>query len=100
MGLKHFRHRNHEVIVFHTLDPREFDLDYRDEVEFHDLESDKKIRVEPAFIKKQYAKDIKSWIDYLDRGCKAHQIDYNVLTTATSFDQALIAYLNKRVRMG
>jgi uncharacterized protein (DUF58 family) len=38
-GLKHFRHRQHEVIVFHVLDPREVDLNYKDEVEFEDLES-------------------------------------------------------------
>jgi uncharacterized protein (DUF58 family) len=29
MGLKHFRHRQHEVIVFHVLDPRELDVDYK-----------------------------------------------------------------------
>jgi uncharacterized protein (DUF58 family) len=100
MGLKHFRHRGHEVIVFHVLDPREMDLDYRDEVEFQDMETEKKIRVEPAFLKEQYAKNVRDWIRTLDRGCKSHQIDYNLLTTHTPFDQALTAYLNKRVRMG
>ncbi len=100
MGLKHFRHRGHEVIVFHVLDPREMDLDYRDEVEFQDMETEKKIRVEPAFLKEQYAKNVKDWIRTLDRGCKSHQIDYNLLSTHTPFDQALTAYLNKRVRMG
>jgi uncharacterized protein (DUF58 family) len=100
MGLKHFRHRGHEVIVFHVLDPREMDLDYRDEVEFQDMETEKKIRVEPAFLKEQYSKNISDWIRMLDRGCKSHQIDYNLLSTHTPFDQALTAYLNKRVRMG
>jgi uncharacterized protein (DUF58 family) len=100
MGLKHFRHRGHEVIVFHVLDPREIDLDYRDEVEFQDMETEKKIRVEPAFLKEQYSKNVRDWIRMLDRGCKSHQIDYNLLSTHTPFDQALTAYLNKRVRMG
>jgi uncharacterized protein (DUF58 family) len=100
MGLKHFRHRNHEVIVFHVLDPREMDLDYRDEVEFRDLETDKKVRVEPAFLKEQYAENVRKWIDRLNRGCKSHQIDYNQISTDTPFDAALTAYLNKRVRMG
>ncbi len=99
MGLKHFRHRGHEVIVFHVLDPRELDLDYRDEVEFQDMETARKIRVEPAFLKEEYSRDVKSWIKDLDRGCKSHQIDYNLLSTATPFDQALTAYLNKRVRL-
>ena len=100
MGLKHFRHRDHEVIVFHVLDPRELDLDYDDEVEFQDLETDRRVRVEPAFLKAQYSERVREWIRALDRGCKAHQIDYNLLTTETPFDQALTAYLNKRLRMG
>jgi len=100
MGLKHFRHRQHEVIVFHVLDPRELDLNFRDEVEFEDLETSRKLRAEPAFLKEQYAKNVQEWIEYLNRTCKMHQIDYNLLTTDQTFDQALIAYLNKRVRMG
>jgi uncharacterized protein (DUF58 family) len=100
MGLKHFRHRKHEVIVFHVLDPRELDLDYRDEVEFRDLETDRRVRAEPAFLREQYSKRVREWIERLDYGCKGHQIDYNLLTTETSFDQALTAYLNKRIRMG
>jgi uncharacterized protein (DUF58 family) len=100
MGLKHFRHRMHEVIVFHIVDPRELDLDYRDEVEFQDLETDQKVRVEPQFLREQYSARVREWIDKLDRGCKAHQIDYNLLSTETPFDHALTAYLNKRVRMG
>ena len=100
MGLKHFRHRKHEVIVFHILDPKELDLDYRDEVEFRDLETDKRIRVEPQFLREQYSQQVQEWITRLDKGCKAHQIDYNLLTTSTPFDAALTAYLNKRVRMG
>ena len=100
MGLKHFRHRKHEVIVFHILDPREIDLDYRGEVEFQDLENDRRIRVEPAFLREQYSERVQKWIKRLDKGCKGHQIDYNLLTTQTPFDQALTAYLNKRIRMG
>ena len=100
MGLKHFRHRQHEVIVFHILDPREMDLEYRDEVEFRDLETDRKLRVEPQFIKEQYVERVNEWTDKLNRGCRNHQIDYNLLTTETPFDQALTAFVAKRARLG
>jgi uncharacterized protein (DUF58 family) len=99
MGLKHFRHRGHEVIVFHILDRRELDLNYRDEVEFTDLETSRKVRVEPAFIKDSYSQRIREWIDKLSRGCRGHQIDYNLLVTDTPFEEALTAYLNKRQRL-
>lgn len=100
MGLKHFRHRRHEVIVFHVLDPREIDLDYRDEVEFEDLESGRKLRMEPAFMREQYTSDVQRWIQTLERGCRNHHIDYNLLRTDTPFDQALTAFLGKRRRLG
>ena len=98
-GLKHFRHRQHEVIVFHVLDPREVDLDYKDEVEFEDLESGRKLRVEPAFLRETFSRDVAAWIDNLNRSCRNHQIDYNLLRTDTPYDQALTAYLGKRQRM-
>jgi uncharacterized protein (DUF58 family) len=99
-GLKHFRHRQHEVIVFHVLDPREVDLDYKDEVEFEDLESGRRLRLEPAFLRQEYSRDVAGWIDHLNRHCRNHQIDYNLLRTDTPYDQALTAYLGKRQRMG
>jgi uncharacterized protein (DUF58 family) len=99
-GLKHFRHRQHEVIVFHILDPREVDLDYKDEVEFEDLESGRRLRLEPAFLREQYSRDVAGWIDRLNRSCRNHQIDYNLLRTDTPYDQALTAFLGKRQRIG
>ena len=100
MGLKHFRHRQHEVIVFHVLDPRELDVDYKEEVEFEDLETGEKLRVEPAFLREQFRRDVRAWIDKLERGCRNHQIDYHLLRTDTPFDVALTAFLGKRARMG
>jgi uncharacterized protein (DUF58 family) len=99
-GLKHFRHRQHEVIVFHVLDPREVDLSYKGEVELEDLESGRKLRLAPAFLREQYSRDVADWIDKLNRNCRDHQIDYNLLRTDTPYDQALTSYLGKRQRMG
>jgi len=100
MGLKHFRHRQHEVLVFHVLDPRELDIDYREAVEFEDMETGRKLRIEPAFLRDQFKRDVRAWTEKLERGCRNHQIDYHLLTTDTPFDVALTAYLGKRARMG
>jgi uncharacterized protein (DUF58 family) len=100
MGLKHFRHRKHEVIVFHVLDPREMDVDYREAVEFEDMETGRKLRVEPAFLREQFQRDVRAWTDKLERGCRNHAIEYHLLRTDTPFDQALTAFLGKRERMG
>ena len=46
-GLKHFRHRRHEVIVFHILDPAELDFPFRDTTLFKGLEGMPDILTEP-----------------------------------------------------
>ncbi len=98
-GLKHFRHRGHEVVMFHILDPIEFTLDYGREVRFVDKETGEKLRAQPWFLKTDYRLSVWNWISWLERECKENAIDYNLVTTETTFDQALVSYLNKRRRL-
>ncbi|MBN2184455.1 MAG: DUF58 domain-containing protein [Candidatus Krumholzibacteriota bacterium] len=98
-GLKHFRHRGHEIVIFHLLDPKEISLDYGGEVRFVDSETGEKIRTQPWFLKKEYSADISGWINDLETACKENAIDYNLVTIDTSFDKALFSYLSKRRRM-
>jgi uncharacterized protein (DUF58 family) len=98
-GLRHFRHRGHEIVIFHILDPMERTLDYRGEVRFVDKETGEKLRAQPSFLKKEYRRSVAEWIGTLERGCKEHAIDYRLVTTETPFDQALVSYLNKRARL-
>lgn len=98
-GLKHFRHRGHEIVIFHILDPIELSLDYRGEVRFVDRETGEKLRAQPWFLKKDYVRNVHDWISWLELRCKENAIDYNKITTETTFDQALVNYLNKRRRL-
>jgi hypothetical protein len=43
---------------------------------------------------------VRALIDSLERGCRSHHIDYQLIRTDTPFDRALTAYLGKRARMG
>ena len=86
--------------MFHVLDPREMDMDYKQAVEFEDMETGEKLRVEPQFLREQFQRDVRAWADTLERGCKNNAIDYHLLRTDTPFDAALTAYLGKRARMG
>ena len=99
-GLKHFRHRGHEVLVFHILDPREIDLDFRGETEFTDLERPgRSLRTEPAHVRAAYRERCERWRGRLRRATRGHRIDMIELTTETPFHRALLAYLNKRRRI-
>ena len=99
-GLKHFRHRGHEVVVFQILDPRELDLDFAGEVEFVSLEDPgSKVRLEPAHLQESYRRKVADWRKELRQECRRQLIDLVEITTDTPFEKGLGAYLQKRRRM-
>ncbi|MFH1700777.1 MAG: DUF58 domain-containing protein [Candidatus Zixiibacteriota bacterium] len=98
-GIKHFRHRNHEVIVFHLLDPRERDFAFAGEAIFQDMETGEKITTLPWQIKKDYKKQFEKMTDYIQSECRQARADYHLLNTSTPFDKALYAFLSKRERL-
>lgn len=98
-GLKHFRHRKHEVIVFHILDPRERDLEFNSETRFVDLESGASVTTEPWHIAPAYKTHMDDLVGRFRRECHESLIDYVLLDTAEPFDTALFNYLAKRKRL-
>jgi uncharacterized protein (DUF58 family) len=99
LGLQHFRHRRHEVVVFHILDPDEIDFPYADTTTFVDMESGDRITTEPWEIARRYRERLAAWSDQYARVCRENRIDYVRLDTRTPFDRALLAYLEKRARL-
>ena len=98
-GLQHFRHRHHEVVVFHILDPDEVDFPYTDTATFVDLETDERLTTEPWEIARRYRERLAAWTEQYRRNCRENLIDYVRLDTRTPFDKALLAYLEKRARL-
>jgi len=98
-GLQHFRHRNHEVIVFHILDPDEIDFPFTDASTFVDMESGAQLTTEPWEIAARYRERLEAWRNRYSRACREHLVDYVPLDTRTPFDRALLAYLEKRATL-
>jgi uncharacterized protein (DUF58 family) len=98
-GLKHFRHDGHEVLVFHVLDPREIDFAYSGDVKFRDLETEEEMPTQPWHLRKEYRRLMNDFIETLRRGCREHLIDYSLLNTERTYDEALVQYLTKRKRL-
>ena len=98
-GLKHFRHRKHEVIVFHILDPRERDFSFPQEAIFKDIETQEEILTSPWQIQKDYQAKLQEWIEKYRLESRESLIDYVLLDTSVPFDEALFAYLSKRQRL-
>ncbi|MDZ7262322.1 MAG: DUF58 domain-containing protein [candidate division KSB1 bacterium] len=99
-GLKHFRHRNHEVIVFQILDPMEITFAFDHDAIFKDLETGEEISTQPWHIRGDYRQKVQAFIEKYKRDCRENRIDYVLMDTATDFDRALFEYLVKRKRIG
>jgi uncharacterized protein (DUF58 family) len=98
-GLKHFRHRKHEVIVFQILDPYERNFGYGAEARFRDLETGQMLLTNPHQIRQAYTERLNEFIEKFKQGCRESLIDYHLLDTSVPFDKALFGYLAKRSRL-
>ncbi len=98
-ALKHFRHRNHEVLAFHVLDPRERDFHFSQSAIFEDMETAQRITTHPQHIQKGYQEAMERYLHFLQRECRERAIDYVLFDTATPFDLALRHFLHKRRRI-
>ncbi len=98
-GLKHFRHRNHEVIVFHVLDRYEHEFPFDREAIFEDMETGERILTQPWQIRADYQQQIRDLTRFYKLKCREHLIDYMPLDTTSFYDIALLAYLSKRQKL-
>ena len=99
-GLKHFRHNNQEVIVFHILDRKELEFNFNSRTRFLDMESGEEILTEPWHIRLSYKELIMKLQDYYKRECRQQLIDYVPIFTDQYLDKGITEYLNKRKKLG
>lgn len=95
-GLKHFRHRRHDVIVFHVLDPAELDFPFQQITTFKGLESLGMVVAEPRSLRAAYQQEVQAFVKRIRAGCRAQQIDYHTLRTDQPLDLVLRAFLSAR----
>lgn len=101
-ALKHLRHRKHEVLLFNTLEKRsERELDFPDnKFVFEDMETGIELEVMPAQVREDYIAKVEEHTKKFKMACSEFEIDYEEMDTESGFDAALLAYLNKRRRLG
>jgi len=99
-ALHFLRHRGHEVLVFHLIDPGERELPTTADARFYDPESDEELLVSVADLREEYRRAVRDAIAEWQRTLRPHGIDYHVLGTEKPFARGLRAYLHKRERLG
>jgi uncharacterized protein (DUF58 family) len=98
-GLGHFRHNNHEVIVFHTMDPAELEFPYDRLTRFKDMEGAGRVVANPKSLRARYLSRINQFTDTVKRDCFERRISYELCDTSQPYDRFLAAYLDKRSRI-
>jgi uncharacterized protein (DUF58 family) len=99
LGLQHFRHKRHEVVVFHVLDENELQFPFMDLTLFKGMEGYRDVFAEPRGLRDDYLAEMKAFLTHVKRTCRQHRIDYVPMTTNESLGVALSAYLAGRLAM-
>ncbi|HYG04714.1 MAG TPA: DUF58 domain-containing protein [Chryseosolibacter sp.] len=100
-ALQHLKHNKHEVIVFHVMDnSTELEFEFEDRpMEFIDLESGQKIKLNPGDVKKHYRASAERFHSALKMKCNQFKIDFIEADVKSDFNHILQSYLIKRARM-
>ena len=98
-ALKLFRHRRHEMIVFHVLDPDEIEFPFDKTTLFKSMEDDRRVLAHPRSIARHYRAELRKLLQTYRQECLASQIDYWLLNTAEPLDRALTQYLATREQL-
>ena len=98
-GLKHFRYRGTDVIVFHILDPYELKFPFEQAARFRDMETEEEVQAVPQSIREDYVGRMQSLIAFYRRELQLSGIDYCLLDTSQPLELGLMSYLMTRHRV-
>lgn len=97
LGIKHLRHRRHDVIVVHTLDGAEMEFPFRRPTLFQGLESLPELLTDPRALRKSYLKHFNDFLHTVESRCRELQVDYVQIRNDMPLDVTLSAFLATRM---
>ena len=84
-ALRFLRHRGHQVLVLHIMDPAEVSLGGPNEARFEDPESRRAVVLRPRDWAGAYRDTVRSVVSEWRLACRRHGIVYHRVTTDTPF---------------
>ena len=97
-ALRFLRHRGHQVLVLHIMDPGEVVLSGPTEARFEDPETGASVVLRPRDWADAYARTVVQTVAEWRLGCRRHGIGYHRVTTDTPFGLVLREALAPGVR--
>jgi uncharacterized protein (DUF58 family) len=95
-GLRHLRHKKHEIMVLQILDPQEIDFPFEDVTLFKGLEEAGELLTEPRALRDGYLEQLRTFTEELKRMCRNMHVDFERFSSGDSLDVALSQFLATR----
>jgi uncharacterized protein (DUF58 family) len=96
-GLRHLRHKRHEVVVFHIMDSAEMDFPFQESTLFRGLEQLPELLTDPRSLRDGYLAELQTFLKEVKGGCRDQNIDFVPLRTDQNLGVALSSYLAQRL---
>ncbi len=95
-GLQRLHFGDHEVIVFHVMDPQELLFDFSGRIRFEGLEALPKADVDSRQIQADYIEILHGFLRRTKQSCATARADYALANSGEPVDHLLIRYLSAR----
>ena len=98
--LRRLRARQHDVVLFQTLDPHELGLPFKGLTVFESLEDDRRMLVDPGAIRGKYRRELHRFLARVRRECVSGGVEHHLVSTAQPLERTLIDFMTLRQRPG
>ncbi len=92
--------RGHDVVLLRVLDPQEIDFSFEQPALFHDLESDRRMYVDPETARQSYQQRFQQHEQGVEQACRDLGVDYFRMVTDQPLELGLFDLLHARMRRG
>lgn len=95
-GLRHLRHKKHELMVFQILDPMEVEFPFEDVTLFKGLEGMGELLTEPRALRAGYLEQLSEFTEQMKKMCRSMHIDFTRMNSGDALDVTLSGFLATR----
>ncbi len=90
------RSQGQEIVILRVLDPAEIDFTFEDAKIFQDMESGKRLFVDPEAVRKSYLRNFNNHAEALDELCREQGVDLITMPTDRPLDETLLEFVKVR----
>lgn len=98
-AVKRLRARQHDIVLFHVLDPDELDFPFEDSTLFVGMEGEEQINVDAPAIREAYLEEVARFTGRAEQICRAARVEYNLIRTDVSPSRLLASFLARRANL-